>query len=83
MGRSRFVVVKSFCGNPYVNIREYYQRKGCGTQMYAGKRGINLTVENWRELVKVVSNINDSVSEVQNTLAKTKLAIPNKPTCKF
>ena len=72
IGKSRFVVVKTFYGKPYVNIREYYQRKDSGTKMFAGKRGINLTGENWRELVKIVGNVSVAVSKAEKTNTNQK-----------
>ena len=74
-GKSRFVIVNSFLGKPYVNIREYYQINGCGTKMFAGKRGINLTPENWRELVNVVENVNNSLASLENSSGKNSKKI--------
>ena len=43
--------------------------------MFAGKRGINLTPENWRELVNVVENVNNSLASLENSSGKNSKKI--------
>ena len=58
LGGKRYVVVKRFKGQPYVNIREYYQPKDRAPgRLFAGKKGINLTVDQWNSLCKQVGAI--------------------------
>ena len=68
LGKSKFIVAKMFNGKPYINIREYYQRKDSGTKMFAGRKGVTLTLENWRELVKVIGYVERSVQELVKTV---------------
>ena len=42
-----------FNGKPYINIREYYQRRESGTKMFAGKKGGDF---NGRELEGTVKS---------------------------
>lgn len=63
LGAKRFAVVKKFRGVRYVNIREYYKMKGTGS-MLAGQKGINLTAENWWNLVKSKHEISDTIREL-------------------
>lgn len=63
LGGKRYVVVKRFKGQRYINIREYYQPKDRASgRLYAGKKGINLTLDQWRALCKQLSSINHTLS---------------------
>lgn len=58
LGGKRYVVVKRFKGQPYINIREYYQPKDrVPGRLFAGKKGINLTADQWHSLCKHVGAI--------------------------
>ena len=65
LGGKRFAVVKKFRGVPYVNIREYYKLKSTN-RMLPGQKGLNLTVENWWNLVKSKCQISDAIREFSN-----------------
>ena len=67
IGGKRFAVVKAFNRQVYVNIREYYKSPYNGSRMMAGKRGLNLTAENWKQLAQGVQDINAAV-EAQELL---------------
>ncbi len=63
LGGKRQVVVKRYRGKPYVNIREYYQAENSG-KLLAGKKGINLTGDQWQELFKQAKRIHASLASV-------------------
>ena len=63
LGGKRYVVVKRYKGQPYVNIREYYQPKDRETgRLFAGKKGINLTIDQWISLSKHTGAINRTLT---------------------
>ena len=64
LGGKRYVVVKRFRGEPYVNIREYFggQTKD---KLMAGKKGINLKVEEWQKLYEQVYLIQEALKKLQ------------------
>ena len=63
LGGKRYVVVKSYKGQPYVNIREYYQPKDrAAGRLFAGKKGINLTLDQWCKLCKQTVGINRTLT---------------------
>ena len=68
LGKSKFIVAKMFKGKPYINIREYYQRNDTGTKMFAGKKGVALTVENWRQLLKVIGHVERTVQKLEKSM---------------
>ena len=49
IGGERYVYIKRFKGHFYVNIREYYFNEN-KTKLLAGKKGLNLTAEEWLKL---------------------------------
>ncbi len=66
IGGERFVAVKLFKGLPYVNIREYYWNE-IHSKMLAGKKGLNLTEEQWHELMSHATDINNTLSQITNS----------------
>ncbi|PIK37731.1 Activated RNA polymerase II transcriptional coactivator p15 [Apostichopus japonicus] len=58
LSRQKFVNVREFRGRILIDIREYYD---AGGEMKPGKKGISLTVEQWRKLEEKVDEINDSI----------------------
>uniref|UniRef100_A0A023EET7 Putative transcriptional coactivator p15 n=2 Tax=Aedes albopictus TaxID=7160 RepID=A0A023EET7_AEDAL len=56
--RNRKVTVKEFKGKIYVNVREYYEKDG---QSLPGKKGISLTVPQWKKLMEHADEINDKI----------------------
>jgi len=54
----RFVSVSEFKGKKLVNIREYYTKDG---KTLPGNKGISLTIEQFRELVKVIPQLEDDI----------------------
>ncbi len=65
LGGKRYVVVKTYKGQPYVNIREYYQPKDRATcRLFAGKKGINLTLDQWCKLCKQTVGINRTLTRL-------------------
>ena len=63
IGGERFVCVKRFKGRPYVNIREYYWNLH-KTRLLAGKKGLNLTAEEWMMLTGQSSEITKCLATV-------------------
>ena len=58
----RAVVMKTFLGKPYINIREYYQDKMTG-KLLAGKKGINLTRPQWQKLKTAIQQVDQALVE--------------------
>ncbi|KAI0256321.1 transcriptional Coactivator p15-domain-containing protein [Lactifluus subvellereus] len=56
LGKKRRVTVRSFKGATLVDIREYYGAEG---DEKPGKKGISLTVEQWKSLMEASGDIND------------------------
>ncbi|KAF8499684.1 transcriptional Coactivator p15-domain-containing protein [Russula emetica] len=56
LGKKKRVTVRSFKGNTLVDIREYYGAEG---DEKPGKKGISLTVEQWKSLMEVSGDICD------------------------
>ncbi|KAN0111477.1 Transcriptional Coactivator p15 (PC4) domain containing protein [Russula decolorans] len=56
LGKRKRVTVRSFKGNTLVDIREYYGAEG---DEKPGKKGISLTVEQWKSLMEASSDISD------------------------
>ncbi|XP_072938548.1 RNA polymerase II transcriptional coactivator [Epargyreus clarus] len=55
----KLVKVREFKGKVYVDIREFYEKNG---ELLPGKKGISLTPEQWRKLVSLSDEINESIS---------------------
>ena len=63
LGGKRYVVVKRYKGQPYVNIREYYQPKDGETdRLFAGEKEINLTIDQRISLSKHTGAINRTLT---------------------
>lgn len=60
LGKNKKVSVREFKGKVLIDIREFYNKDG---KDMPGKKGIALSVEQWRKLV-------DSVAEVDEAIAK-------------
>nr|BAN21015.1 RNA polymerase II transcriptional coactivator [Riptortus pedestris] len=56
----RFVKVREFKGKVMVDIREYYD---AGGEMKPGKKGICLSVQQWRKLVDVIDEVDKAIKE--------------------
>ena len=63
----RHVVVQSFRDRVYVNIREFY-RHDVTKKWLPGKKGINLTMEDWNALMEASSKIDEAVQGLYRTV---------------
>ncbi|CAN6642224.1 hypothetical protein TRVA0_019S00804 [Trichomonascus vanleenenianus] len=63
LGKKKKVTIRSFKGTPLVDIREYYTPKGDDKEL-PGKKGISLTLDVWRELVKSIPEIQKALGEL-------------------
>jgi len=52
------VRVSEFRGRKSVDIREYYEKSG---KTLPGKKGISLSIKQWKELLKVAEEITSAV----------------------
>ena len=55
--------VKRFKGQVYVNIREFYYNES-KTKLLAGKKGLNLTAEQWFNLYTQSKAITEAIENV-------------------
>ena len=63
----RHVVVQSFRDKVYVNVREFY-RHDVTKKWLPGKKGINLTLEDWNALTDASSKIDEAVQDLHRTI---------------
>ncbi|KAK0741215.1 transcriptional Coactivator p15-domain-containing protein [Schizothecium vesticola] len=72
LGNKRRIGTSSFKNTLLVNIREYYEQDG---QFKPGKKGISLTVDQYRALVQAIPQLNESLRksghEIADTVAST------------
>ena len=59
----RKVQVKKWSNRVLVDVREYYDKDGV---MLPGKRGISLTVDQWKELLKMQDDIGDAIKQIES-----------------
>ncbi|OLL25445.1 putative RNA polymerase II transcriptional coactivator [Neolecta irregularis DAH-3] len=64
LSRTRRVGVSIFNKKTYVNIREYYQDKKTG-KMMPGKKGIMLTIDQWKSICDLKDNIDSAIANIQ------------------
>lgn len=58
---ARFVTVKKYKEQIYVDIRDFYDKNG---ELFPGKRGISLKPEEWEELLSVSAQITDAIEQL-------------------
>ena len=63
----RHVVVQSFRDKVYVNIREFY-RHDVTKKWLPGKKGINLTMEDWNALAEASTKIDEAVQALYQSV---------------
>ena len=63
IGGERYAVVKRFKGRVFVNLREYYVKEGT-SKLLAGKKGLNLTSDEWKQLADQGANITAAMDYV-------------------
>ena len=63
LGKMKYAMVRSFKGTTYVDIREYYIDRGSGA-LKPGKKGISLTVEQFKQLKGVMGELEEKISKV-------------------
>ncbi|CAG9316522.1 SUB1 [Blepharisma stoltei] len=59
LGKEKYVSVSKFKGKKLIDIREYYYKDG---DLKPGRKGIALTVEQWRELKNHISDIDNLIA---------------------
>nr|NP_001299062.1 RNA polymerase II transcriptional coactivator [Papilio xuthus]BAM18689.1 single stranded-binding protein c31A [Papilio xuthus] len=57
----KLVKVRTFKGKVYVDVREFYEKNG---DLLPGKKGISLTPEQWRKLLSLGNEINETISSL-------------------
>lgn len=55
----KFIKLREFKGKMYIDIREYYEKSG---EMLPGKKGVSLTPEQWRLILSLGDEINETLS---------------------
>eukprot|EP00245_Coleochaete_scutata_P018673 TRINITY_DN9845_c0_g1_i1.p1 TRINITY_DN9845_c0_g1~~TRINITY_DN9845_c0_g1_i1.p1 ORF type:complete len:104 (+),score=39.69 TRINITY_DN9845_c0_g1_i1:62-373(+) len=60
LSKNRRVTVRSFKGTVFVDIREFYEKNDV---WLPGKKGISLTVDQWKALKKGIAEIDRLVTE--------------------
>ena len=64
LGANRFVTVREFRGKTLIDIRQYYVDNKSGGELKPTPKGISLSPEQYEELKKVVSEIDEKVEEM-------------------
>ncbi|XP_071441671.1 RNA polymerase II transcriptional coactivator [Hetaerina americana] len=59
--KMKYVKVRAFKGNVYVDIREHYLADG---KLKPGKKGISLSVEQWRRVKELIPEIDEAVKDL-------------------
>ncbi|GMS93686.1 hypothetical protein PENTCL1PPCAC_15861 [Pristionchus entomophagus] len=62
IGKMKFATVRSFKGQTYVDIREYYMDKSSG-EMKPGKKGISLNPEQYANFKKAIGDIDKKLAK--------------------
>ncbi|XP_058463963.1 RNA polymerase II transcriptional coactivator [Malaya genurostris] len=60
LDRNRKISINEFKNKLYVNIREYYEKDG---KTLPGKKGISLTVPEWKKLLEYADEINEKLKK--------------------
>lgn len=55
------VEASEFKGKAYVSIREYYEKDG---KMLPGRKGINLNLDEWKELLDNIDTIQTEIESL-------------------
>ena len=63
----RHVVVQAFRDKVYVNIREFYRFEGT-KKWLPGKKGINLTLEDWNALMEASTKIDEAAQNLNRSV---------------
>lgn len=62
LGKKRRVTIRKWKGNCYVDIREFYEDDGGALR--PGKKGISLSVEQWKAIRGLVGDIDQEVERL-------------------
>ena len=54
------VRISEFRGRKLIDIREYYEKNG---EMLPGKKGISLSVEQWKKLLQIADEVNRAIEK--------------------
>jgi Transcriptional Coactivator p15 (PC4) len=61
LSEKRFVEIGKFRGKTLVSIREFYTSDD--GELLPGKKGISLSLDQWKKLVESTEKINDMINE--------------------
>ena len=64
VSKMRQVQVKKYSNRVLVDIREYYEKDG---RMLPGKKGISLTLEQWKALQEMQKDIADAINQLESS----------------
>lgn len=60
IGTDVYVQAQEFKGKHYVSIRQWYEEEG---ELRPGRKGINLKIEEWNEMIAKLGDIQDEIKK--------------------
>ncbi|KAJ1512089.1 RNA polymerase II transcriptional coactivator [Coelomomyces lativittatus] len=62
LGNKKKVSIKAFKNKVYIHVREFYEKEG---DLLPGKKGISLTLDQWKRLEGLVKTISKEAASLQ------------------